>query len=207
MRRNLPIIITFVIGSIVIINSFFVIPGLNNIVTNYLSRTSVVSMSWAVCVGAISLMRTHTRKISRKSDNWQYSIVLVACFAFFLVFGLVVLGHQSNPFYAFVFSSVQPPLSSTTFAIVCFYLASAAFRAFRIRSLEASLMMLSAFVVMLGAIPIGEAIWSGFPAASEFITNAINTSSLRAITIGVTLGALTQSMRVLVGIERGHLSE
>jgi len=207
MRRNLPVAVTFLIGVIVIINSFFIIPGLNDIVTRYLSRTSVVSMSWAIAVGAISLMRTHARKIVRKSENWRYSIVLVSCFVFFLIFGLIVVGHQSNPFYAFVFSSVQPPLSSTTFAIVCFYLASAAFRAFRIRSLEATFMMTSAFIVMLGAIPIGEAIWSGFPAASEFITNAINTSSLRAITIGVTLGAVTQSMRVLVGIERGHLSE
>jgi len=59
----------------------------------------------------------------------------------------------------------------------------------------------------LGAVPIGEAIWPGFPPLSEWIMSTINTASLRAVTIGITLGAVSQSIRNLMGIERGHLSE
>jgi len=199
--------LTLIVGSLVLVNSFFLLPGLNAFVNRYVSRTSTVSMAWAVALGSISLMRNHFRRISRKAENWQYSILLIIFFTFFLVFGLLVNRHQSDPVYAFFFSSVQPPLSSTTYGILCFYVASAAYRSFRMRSMDSAMMMLSAFIVMLGAVPIGEAIWSGFPPLSEFVMGTMNTSVIRAITIGLTVGAISQSMRNLLGIERGHMTE
>ena len=72
--------------------------------------------------------------------------------------------------------------------------------------MEATWMLVSAFIIMLGGVPIGEAIWSGFPKVSDFLMASMNTSSLRAMSIGLTLGGVAQSMRNLVGIERGHLS-
>ena len=93
------------------------------------------------------------------------------------------------------------------YGIICFYVASAAFRAFRMRTVDSAIMLVSAFIVMLGAVPIGEVIWSGFPDLSSWVMSTINTSALRAITIGVTLGAVSQCLRNLLGIERGHMPE
>jgi hypothetical protein len=93
------------------------------------------------------------------------------------------------------------------FSLLCYYIASAAYRAFRLRSAETALMLVSAFIIMMGNVALGEAIWSGFPDLSDWIMSVINTAALRAITIGVILGAISQSIRNLLGIERGHLAE
>ena len=205
MKRTLPLVITFLAGFFVIINSFFIIPGMNDAVTTYLTPSVQISTAWAVGLGAMNLMRQHSRRVSRRSENWGYSVVLICFFSVFLLAGLFLEGHNQNPFFNQWFVAIQNNLSSTMFSILAFYIATSAFRAFRVRNMDATLLLLSAFVVMMGAVPIGEAIWSGFPGASEWIMNIINTSSMRAMGLGLTLGGLAQSMRNLVGLERGHL--
>lgn len=205
MKRTLPLVITFFAGAIVIVNSFFVLPWLNTFVSTYLSRSVTVSTAWAVGLGALNLMRQHVRRTRRGNANQVYSIVLIITFVIFLVGGLILDKHQQNPLYQQWFVAVQNSLSATMFSVLAFYIATSAFRAFRVRNVDSTLLLLSAFVVMLGAVPIGEAIWSGFPDFSDWIMNIVNTSSLRAMGIGLTLGGLAQSMRTLVGVERGHL--
>jgi len=206
MRRTVPLIITFVAGFIAILNSYLIFEPLNNWVPNYLQRTVTISTAWSVGLGGLNLMRIHFRRISTKGNNWGYSAVLVTSFFFFLLLGLFMDRNQENPFFQLIWRSVQPHLSATMFSVLAFYIASASFRAFRMRSVDSTLMLLSAFIVMLGAVPIGELMWSGFPGLADWLLNNVNTSSQRAIGIGITLGGMAQSMRNMVGIERGHLS-
>ncbi|MCL2498236.1 MAG: hypothetical protein FWF06_06475 [Symbiobacteriaceae bacterium] len=206
MRRTLPVALTFIVGVTAMINTYFVNPSLAAFCTRYLARTSTVSSAWAVGLGTLNLMRIHIRRINRRQDNWQYSVSLVVTYVIFLFLGVFLVGHQNNHFFQAFFNSIQPHLSSTMFSVLCFYIASAAFRAFRMRSMEATMMLLSAFIIMLGNVPIGAAIFPPMPQISDWIMNQINTSSLRAMSIGLSMGGIAQTMRNLVGIERGHLA-
>ena len=205
MKRTMPLVITFVTGLIVIINSFFKIDFLADFVTNYLSRSITVSLAWAIGLGAMNLMRQHFRRASSNTPQKWYSVILIVTFLIFLIAGFVLDRHQQNPLYQQWFMAVQNSLSATMFSVLAFYIATSAFRAFRIRNVDSSLLLGSAIIVMLGAVPIGEVIWVGMPDAADWIMSIVQTSAMRAMGIGLTLGSLAQSMRVLVGIERGHL--
>src|SRR5438552_234148 len=55
------------------------------------------------------------------------------------------------------------PLESTMFSILAFYIVSAAYRAFRVRSAEAAILMITAVVLMLGQVPVGALLTSKLP--------------------------------------------
>ncbi|MCE5196312.1 MAG: hypothetical protein LLG09_04185 [Negativicutes bacterium] len=205
MHKALPVAITFITGAIMILQSYLNIEFLYNFVQNYLTRAVTVSTAWAIGLGALNIIRIHGRRIRVKRANYGYSIIMLVTFFIFLFVGLFMAKHNSSNLYLFLYNNILQNLSATMYSVLAFYIGSAAYRSFRVRSLDSTLLLLTSVVVMLGAVPVGEAIWSGFPDLSSWIGSIINTSVLRAMSIGLTLGALTQSMRTLIGIERGHL--
>jgi len=98
------------------------------------------------------------------------------------------------------------------FAMLAFYVASASYRAFRARNFQASLLLVSAFLVLSGRVLFDEIIFSFLPAdwkilstISDFIMQVLNTAGQRAILIGIALGTVSTSLRIILGIERSYL--
>jgi len=105
------------------------------------------------------------------------------------------------------------PLTATMFAMLAFYVASAAFRAFRAKNLEATLLLGTAFVILLGQTFAGVYLTSWLPETSPlrienlsvWIMSVFNTAGTRAIMIGIALGIASTSLKVLLGIDRSYL--
>ncbi|MAF09019.1 hypothetical protein CMK11_01085 [Candidatus Poribacteria bacterium] len=115
--------------------------------------------------------------------------------------------------FSWLFKYVQTPLDATMFSLLAFFIASAAFRAFRARNLEATLMLVAACAVILGLTPPFVHAWNtlapampGFPTAlKDWILDVPNMASRRAIVLGIGLGAIAQSFRIILGLERTYL--
>jgi hypothetical protein len=98
------------------------------------------------------------------------------------------------------------PLQSTMFALLSFYVASAAYRAFRARNFEATILLIAAIIVMMGRIPFGDMVTGGrMTPLSEWIMSIPNAAAQRGIIIGAALGAASMSIRIILGIERTYL--
>jgi hypothetical protein len=118
---------------------------------------------------------------------------------------------SDTPFYwmtRYLFS----PLQAAMFSLLAFYIASAAFRAFRIRNVEATLLLIAAFVVMLGRTPLGEYALAWLPGGKQWLPRVTdwimavpNTAAQRGVIIGAAMGAASLSLRVILGIERSYL--
>jgi hypothetical protein len=101
------------------------------------------------------------------------------------------------------------------FAMLAFYIASAAYRSFRARSALATILLVSAVLVMIGRVPLGEILWPPFtigslavPGAaqvSDWLINVPNLAAKRAIYIGLGLGGAATALKVVLGIEAPHL--
>jgi hypothetical protein len=96
------------------------------------------------------------------------------------------------------------PLGSTVMALLGYYITYAAYRAFRIRSLEATLMMISATVVILGSDPFGGWLTRGWGAwVAEIDNGVINSGMQRGLQLGIAVAVIAASLRMMLGLERG----
>ncbi|MGE5653151.1 MAG: hypothetical protein ACM3ZQ_02630 [Bacillota bacterium] len=203
MKRSLPIAISFVAGLIYVISVFFASPTFNSI-KDQADKWYQISTAFAVLLGIINLTLVHGRSVSQKRTNWQYSIIILAAMYGVMLLGLSETSTGKN--YMWVFNNTMVPLGATMYAMLAFYISSAAYRVFKVRSVEAGLLMISAVIIMMGNVPAGEMIWKGFPVVGKWLMQVPNTAGMRGITIGATLGASATALRILLGIERGHLS-
>ena len=99
------------------------------------------------------------------------------------------------------------PLSTSMFSLLAFYIAYAAYRSFRVKSVEAGIMMLTAILVILGQIPQGRLISEQMPAIRGWLMENINTPGNRAIYFGAAIAGLAMAIRMWLSLERSPLQE
>ncbi|OQB48060.1 MAG: hypothetical protein BWY02_01914 [bacterium ADurb.Bin157] len=123
----------------------------------------------------------------------------------------------ANSMQQILFVGVFKNAQSTMFSLLAFFVASASFRAFRIKSKEAGLLMGSAFIVMLGNVSIGSLVsqilayipvigpYLNIADIKEWIMTYPSSAAQSAILIGAMLGYISASMKIIFGVERSHL--
>ncbi len=67
------------------------------------------------------------------------------------------------------------------------------------------ILLVAAVVVMLGRVPIGAFISDAIPQAAQWLMAVPNLAVKRGILLGVSLGAIATSLRIIFGIERSYL--
>ncbi len=212
MRREVPLVITFVVGMIILLaNIFTSSSGGSFFIKNWADELTdwvIIVSAFAVGLATVNLFRIHGDMIARRRPGWINSLTLLAAIVVFAIVGIIARFSSStffNDLNQNLYDSIISPLGAAMFAILAFYIASAAYRAFRMRNLEATIMLIAAILVMLGKAPIGELIWSQFPKISTWLMDIPNVVGQRAIMIGAAIGGFATSLRILLGIERGHL--
>jgi len=202
MRKQLPWAVGFIASIIVIIDYFFNVPALS-VWAKEIMNWRVLVAAFALLLGIGNLTRIHLHVVSNKREYWFYSLLLLIALYGYLAIG--IFGGVRTPLYLFFFNNMYQPLSATWYSMTVFYMTSACWRAFRMRNSAATAMLLAAIVVMFGNVGIGKVIWSDFPTAAAWINQVANTAGMRGVTIGGALGMISLSLRVVVGLERGHL--
>ncbi len=203
MRLFLPLIVTFICGMVMILH-FFIPHRPISTIGDGLTDWFMIVASAAIFLGAVNLVQVHVHRINTRARNWQYSPVVLAGFLAMMVAGLVWGVEETLPF-DYMFQTMVVPMGATMFSLLAFFVASAAFRAFRASNWRATLLLASAFIVMLGRVPIGGMIWKHIPAISEWMMQVPNMAGQRAVMIGAALGVVATSLRMIFGIERSYL--
>lgn len=210
MKQRVPLIITFVTGAFIVLAFYFPRGPLGDIEQLTLSWFAIV-IGISMVVGVESLLRVNLQKVVHRRPGWGYAAVLLVSCLLALITGIIGQARNGSPFhldspFMYVYLYMIVPLQGTMFAILSFFIASAAYRAFRVRNVAATMLLLSAALVMLGRVPVGEQIWSRFPEISDWIMNVPQIGAKRGIMIGAYLGAAATSIRIILGIERSYIS-
>lgn len=217
MRTTAPVVVAFLSGAVMTI-AFFLDERTPFVgaVSNELLDWLIIIGGFTLLLGVVSFMRVNLQAVNRKQEGWVYrlagiaALLIMAVPSLFPVSWSPLLGRFEGSIYDWLFMNLQAPMMATMFATLAFYIASAAFRAFRARTAEATLLLLTATLVMFWRVPIGEALLNLFPGdlpnlINKFVMNGVNLAVQRGIIIGAALGAAALSLRIILGIERTYM--
>lgn len=210
LTRTLPVIVAFVFGAIGIATYYIPHPISQEVEREMALWLRIVS-AFAYFLGLYSLMKLHGERIRRQVAGWGYS--LIAYLSFGAMFLFVIYNDGKGPFaaqaetggYQWLYQHVHVPCASTMFSILAFFIASAAYRTFRARTPEAAILLVAAVIVMIGRVPIGAFISDYFSETAQWLMAVPNLAAKRGILLGVSLGAIATSLRIIFGIEQSYL--
>ncbi len=210
MRREIPVVITFVVGVIMLLSNFISVPmGSYSLaaLAQEMGTWVILISAFAVGLASVNLIRIHTRNLASPKTRLNSALLLIALFVFAFV-GIIQFYASDSEFWTNLnqkmYDSILSPLSAAMFALIAFYLGSAAYRVFRVRNLDSTILLIACVLMMLGQAPVGALIWSKFPRFAGWLLEVPNNVGQRAIMMGAAIGAFATSLRILFGIERGH---
>ena len=162
-----------------------------------------IVFAFTLIIGVVGFIRNNARAIKRGNDA-PYRMVAIAGVIIMPLLSLIWGIGATSPFM-WIFENVQVPLQATVFSLLAFFVASASFRGFRARSVQAAVLLAAAVIILVSRSALGNVIGEWLPDFADWMRNYPSMSARRAILIGIGLGSLTTSLRVIVGIERTWL--
>ncbi len=218
MRTSIPVAVAFLAGLIMVVSFFFneqsFIGGLSQEIKIWLTIVG----GFTLLLGVVSITRVNWAAVKKRQEGWIYKLItLISIFAMAIPSVLPsslssLFGRAEGSIYDWLFVYLDAPMMATMFATLAFYIASAAYRAFRARSAESTILLITACMVMLWRVPMGEALLNLIPGnisefLNTFIMNGANMAVQRGIIIGAALGAASMSLRIILGIERTYMGK
>lgn len=207
-------IIIFSLGFFYATVYYIAVPGTINLqaVSDNLLAYLTAVLTAGFAIGVINITRVHMINIKRRRATWKYSVLLLICLFGMAIFSVIASPYAldpnaavipasviafATPIWEFLYYKIFVNVNSSIFSLLAFFIVSAAYRAFKARTLESTLLLAAGLLVVLGQAPIAGLIWPGFSAIREWILAFPNTAGQRGILIGVALGVIVFSVRRL----------
>jgi hypothetical protein len=211
-KKQVPLAITFVMGLIFGIQ-YFIPHRYSDWLFNQVNEWEIVLGIFGSILAFVSYFRVHGYRITKKAPAWQYSLIAILVTLTMCLFGFIE-GRETGTTFSNMYFYVMNSIEATMFSLLAFYISSAAYRAFRARSVQATALLVAAIIVMLGRVPVGDFlsfwnyIWPNSPTfgdISNWILNVPNMAAKRAMGLGIGLGSMMLSLKIILGIERSYM--
>ena len=205
MKREVPILITLIAGIYCLIGFFVPHPFIREGYED-LQNWALILVGLTYVLGVANLLRVNLKAVGERQRDWTFKIVLVVGLLVMMGIGFSEGDKylDSTSKFSWMYRNFYSPMSATMFALLAFFIASAAFRAFRIRTPEALLLAIAAFILMIGRVPVGNLISHWVPDAADWLMEIPQNAAKRGILIGAALGVMATGIRLILGIEKTY---
>ena len=203
-RRDLPIIIVAAISTLFIVEYFFAVPATITSWVTELKFWGTMLSAFAFFLGIIITVRVQLYHVTRRTpEKWYMAIWTLSVAVVGTAIGLIY--GQSHPNFQWLYTNIIMPLWLAMTSTTGFFISSAAYRAFRAKTTEASILLVAGSLVIMRNAPIFVSIWGGFTGVGNWIMDVVASGAVRGITIGIAIGSIAIGIRTILGYETGYL--
>lgn len=210
-----------------------------NETTSVVGTMAQVLAAFMLGLGIFSILKIHGTKIVKQQKDWVFSLVLIGSLCAMLFFGYYDFHIREatkttdfdnpanwgfiNMGRDFLFEGLLQQMDAAMFSIIAFFILSAAYRAFRARSVEATILLGTALLVILSLMGVVAFAWDGLvdklagepgqtrdillnlriSEIATWIKNTFQTPAITGIRFGIGLGTLSMALRIWLGLEKG----
>lgn len=204
IRKITPLVIAILFGALTLLGLLFDLATLNNITLGWASLLAAL----ALLFGVLNLLYVHLNRFLTKRNF--YSLVLAV--SLLTVLGLAYTDYVglTNNAVNTVFTSIQLPLETALASLLAFFLLFAGFQLIkRRRSVWAFIFIFTTIILLFSnALLATDLLPSNITPVVEQIQdifqNVIVLSGVRGLLLGIALGTILLSIRVLLGVERPY---
>ncbi|MEZ4592159.1 MAG: hypothetical protein R3D55_13605 [Chloroflexota bacterium] len=203
LKQIIPVFIAVFLGLVTLIALLFNVSGVSAIILGWASFLAAI----ALIFGVLNLLAVHLTRLFQERNLYS-GVLLLGMLG---VFGTAVFdGLRGSDNVSLLFNWVQAPLEAALASLLAVFLLLAGVQLLkRQRTRWAFLFGLTAIVMLLGQallasrllpatlrLPVNQVV--------EFVQTVMVTSGMRGLLIGVALGTLLLSLRLLLGVERPY---
>jgi hypothetical protein len=209
LRKGLPLIIAILFGVLTLAALLLSLPEVSSLILGWAGFLAGI----ALFLGVINLLAVHTFYFFRNrpfGGRNVYSGVLALSWLIVFGLGIADLFGFTNGTLDKAFNWVQAPLEAALASLLAFFLILSGIRLLqRQRTFWSLLFFITAVTILfLNALIISpflpESITSLLQTGRSLIQQLIVTAGIRGILIGVALGVITLTLRILTGLERPY---
>jgi hypothetical protein len=192
----------------------------------HVSNFANILTAFILGLGVYSILRIHLKRLVKGQKDWQFSLILLISLVAMIFFGyadwVTRIGENGSKLQDSAnWTFVNYAQDAAMFSMIAFFILSAAYRAFRIRSIESTILLGAALIVMvslMGLVVFYQDKTVGNIAGNDpnsFVNNLkistisswiranVQTPAIRAIDFGIGIGALAMGLRLWLSLEKG----
>ena len=209
LKRTLPLALTISIGLITLVALLVPLPAVVNLITGWAGFLVAV----ALLLGVLNLFVVHLNRFVRERSGYSGVLIISMIAVFALAVADLLTGQSGDGAVSgvdTVFRLIQSPLEAALASLLAFFLLTAGFQLLKWqRSGWAILFVLSAILVLsIGALTssglLPANVRSGLQTVRSLLDSIVVTAGMRGLLIGIALGTITLSLRLLFGVERPY---
>lgn len=159
----------------------------------------ILLSAFALLLGTLNVAGVHIRRVVAGHPGWAQSLLLILALAVVLVVGLLSPTGIRSPLVELIFDTIIAPGQATLFALLAFFMATAAYRYLRIGRTGGIWLLAGALLVFVAQMPITNAM---LPAAiSSLVDWWIDVpamAALRGALLGSGMALLIIAIRFLL---------
>jgi len=197
LARTLPLALAIVVGLLTLLGILF-FPAMGEWLTAWASFLAAV----ALVLGVLNLLGVHVRRLVK--GNVYSGVLVFSMIIVFVLAGSDYLGFTESGVNT-AFEIIQVPLEAAIASLLAFFLIFSGIRLLqRQRTWWAVLFLSTVVLLLLGSTMLPQVAGGVFGTVSEFISQVFVAAGMRGLLIGIALGAITVSLRILTGLERPY---